>query len=436
MRILIFGDEYGIPMLIKYIPRENILGFVVAGIRPQQVDIISRLAIQQNLPLIIQPRIKAKEYDLFVDAIRNLAPNIILVNSYSMLISEEVLSIPSEGGINIHGALLPQYRGANPIQWALLNNEIETGVTMHKMTAEFDCGEIIAQKHVPIFFNDTWKDLQKRIATATESLLEEEMPKILVGKVDSIAQDETKANRYYRRHPEDGLIDWNKSVLYIYNLIRALVSPHPGAFYYSEEQKITLNFYHTLPQVANLKYSQMGGKQTLKSQQVYLTPLTEVDLPEIFKWNNDQERVIINAQYKPVQEDQYHDLFQEIQKSTDAIFFGIRCIQTNKLIGFCQLDNIDMINKNAELCIQIRDLSERNKSYGTEAVNILLGFAFNDLEIHRVYLHVLSTNFPAIRTFEKNGLIQEGLLRQAAFVNGEFLDEVFMAILKSGYDNR
>ncbi len=261
MRILVFGDDYGLPQVIRHMPLENIIGLVGAGIRPSQHEALQQLAEGYKFRFLIQPRITDKGYWDFVNEIRNLKPDLIFVNSYSMLLRSEILSVPPLGCVNVHGALLPQYRGANPIQWALINNENETGVTMHYMDENFDTGDIIAQRRVPIYFEDTWRDVQARIANATEDMLSEEIPKLLAGCIVRQPQDSSKAHYYRHRHPEDGLINWNDSVAHIYNLIRALVKPHPGAFFVNlEGKRVILDEYLTVPQVTDLKYNKRGGR--------------------------------------------------------------------------------------------------------------------------------------------------------------------------------
>jgi len=177
-----------------------------------------------------------------------------------MRLHPDLLAVPRIAAVNIHGALLPQYRGCNPIQWALINNETETGVTTHYITKDFDVGDIIAQKHVPIFFEDTWVDIQNRIAKATEEMLSVEILKLLKGTNERKSQDISQARYFRRRKPEDGAIDWHKSVEYIYNLVRALVKPHPGAFYIREEEKVFLDEYLTIPQVVMFKYNTKIGR--------------------------------------------------------------------------------------------------------------------------------------------------------------------------------
>jgi methionyl-tRNA formyltransferase len=166
-----------------------------------------------------------------------------------------VLAIAPMGAFNVHGALLPAYRGANPTQWALLNDERETGVTIHCMTGEFDAGDIVGERRVPIHFTDTWLDIHSRIRQATEDLLAEQLPRILDGSYDRRAQDPDAARHFRRRRPEDGRIDWAAGVLAIYNLIRALVAPNPGASYVEHGETVVIDRYLTISEVAALKHA-------------------------------------------------------------------------------------------------------------------------------------------------------------------------------------
>lgn len=439
-RILLFGDDFGLPQLINAVPNQLICGLVGAEIRSHQHASLQRLAKMHEWPLLIQPRASSPRYLAFVENVQNLVPDLILVNSYSMLVRPDVLAIPRFGGVNIHGALLPQYRGSNPTQWALLNDATQSGVTIHYMTAKFDEGNIIAQRRVPIYFEDTWLDIQARIAVATEAMLAEEIPKLLTQTNTRQPQDESKARYYKRRRPKDGLVDWQRSVLYIYNLVRALVKPHPGAFYYAGADKVVLDEYLSIPQITGLKYGWMDGwtdgrrgGQMLKSEHVVLTPLTPADLPLMFDWINDREQVLFNAPYKPISEGQHERWFEAIQQRNDVVIFGIRLLDTDKLIGSCQLHGLNWVHRSAELQIRIGEVSARRQGYGTQAVRLLLDFAFKDLNLHRVYLHVFSTNAAAIRVYEKVGFVREGLLRQAAHIDGEYIDVQVMGILREEY---
>ena len=248
----------GIPQLVRRIPRELFFGIVVAEIRPHQHEFLEAFSEKCGVPLLIQPRVGSEHYTDFVRSLKRINPDLILIHSYSMIVREEVLSLCDV--VNIHGALLPQYRGANPIQWAILNNEHETGVTMHYVDAGIDTGDIIAQYKVPMFLEDTWVTIYNRIFSAADHLIATEVPKLLSGTNKRIPQDERIAKHWSRRTPEDGLINWDESVLHIYNLIRALVKPHPGAFYISKTgDKIIIDEYCTIDDVIDLKYKHDCG---------------------------------------------------------------------------------------------------------------------------------------------------------------------------------
>lgn len=258
-RLLIFSDDYGLPQLLKHLSCSLVASIVGATIRPQQHPILLALAESQNVPFLKQPKKTSLEYKSFVDQVRALAPDLIIVHSYSMLLPIEILNIPNFGCINIHAALLPQYRGCNPIQWALLNDEKETGVTMHYMDADFDTGDIIAQKKVPILEEDTWRDIQQRIGCATDEMLAEEIPKILNGTNSRTPQQTNLARYWKRRRAEDGQFKWTWCSRHIYNLVRALVKPHPGAFYYDQNgNKIILDSFLSLDDIKKLQKIQIG----------------------------------------------------------------------------------------------------------------------------------------------------------------------------------
>ena len=252
-RVLLFGDSWGVPLFFESVSGELVCGIAGAEIRPQYHDELSRLAAAHEVPLLVQPRKQSASYDQFVGQVQALAPDLIVVNSYSMLLHPEILEIPRLGCVNLHPALLPKYRGSNPLQWVIINNESETGVTMHYMNSRFDAGDIIAQRRVPIGPEDTWLDVRARVADATRELLREEIPRVLAQKNDRIVQNEAEASSFTRRRPEDGKIDWSLSARDIHNLIRALVAPMPGAFYYLGGEKIVLDKYLSLAEVADLK---------------------------------------------------------------------------------------------------------------------------------------------------------------------------------------
>jgi methionyl-tRNA formyltransferase len=165
-----------------------------------------------------------------VSHIATLQPDLILSFYYRRLLCQALLAIPRLGAINLHGSLLPRYRGRAPVNWVLVNGETHTGVTLHYMIAQADAGDIIAQRVVPIAFEDTALMLFDRIAQAAVELLRETFPLIKAGLAPPTPQDPARATYFGGRTPDDGRIDWSRSVLGLYNLVRAVTTPYPGAF--------------------------------------------------------------------------------------------------------------------------------------------------------------------------------------------------------------
>lgn len=164
-----------------------------------------------------------------------------------------------------------------------------------------------------------------------------------------------------------------------------------------------------------------------------MAPLRTSDIKPLFHWINDRELVLHSAPFKPISEAQHRAWFNDVRKRDDTFIFGIRLGNTRRLIGYCQLRAVDPVHRNAELQIRLGASSEWGKGYGTEATMKLLQFAFEDRNLHRVYLHVFASNKPAIRIYEKAGFAREGLMRQAAYIDGKFIDIVLMAALRSDF---
>jgi methionyl-tRNA formyltransferase len=166
----------------------------------------------------------------FAQEIRRLKPDLIFSFYYRRLLCPATLATPRLGGINLHGSLLPKYRGRAPLNWVLIQGEPITGVTLHYMDALADHGDIIAQRTVPIAIEDTALTLSRKLTAAARMLLAESYPLIVAGRAPRIPQDHAAATTFGRRRPADGWIDWSRSAWAIYNLIRAVTRPFPGAF--------------------------------------------------------------------------------------------------------------------------------------------------------------------------------------------------------------
>ncbi|MCG2576266.1 GNAT family N-acetyltransferase [Dechloromonas sp. XY25] len=160
---------------------------------------------------------------------------------------------------------------------------------------------------------------------------------------------------------------------------------------------------------------------------VLLRPVVDADSDLLFGWINDHDLVVFNAPFLEVSRPEHDAWFSRIRSRKDVVFFMIEDTESGKAIGSCQLLNIHSVHRSAELQIRIGSTTSQNRESGSEAVRQLIAYGFSSLGLHRIALHVFATNQRAIRVYEKNGFVREGLLRQAACIDGHWLDVVCMA---------
>ncbi|WP_308341704.1 bifunctional UDP-4-amino-4-deoxy-L-arabinose formyltransferase/UDP-glucuronic acid oxidase ArnA [Serratia marcescens] len=196
---------------------------------------VARLGAELDLPVYAPEDVN---HPLWVDRIRELQPDVIFSFYYRHMLSDEILSLAPLGGFNLHGSLLPRYRGRAPVNWALVNGETETGATLHKMVKRPDAGDIVGQQKVAIADNDTALTLHKKVLEAAQAVLKEQLPKLKNGTATFTKQDESQASYFGRRTAADGEILWHKSAKEINNLVRAVTEPYPGAFSYLGQRKL------------------------------------------------------------------------------------------------------------------------------------------------------------------------------------------------------
>ncbi len=187
---------------------------------------VQKLAELHGIPVITQDDPNVPEV---VERIRALQPDFFFSFYYRLMLKKELLDIPSHGALNMHGSLLPKYRGRVPVNWAIIRGETETGATLHYMTEKPDNGDIVAQQAVPILPNDTAHEVFHKVTVAAEMALNDVLPALLAGKAPAKKQDLSKGAYFGGRKAEDGIIDWSQSALEIHNLVRAVAPPYPGA---------------------------------------------------------------------------------------------------------------------------------------------------------------------------------------------------------------
>lgn len=430
MRILLCGDSRGVTQLVANVPIENIVGIIAASIRPQYLMDLISIAEKTKVPIFIQPKWKSTDYIEFKRQIIEINPDILLINSYSMIIREDILSIPRNGGLNIHAALLPRNRGCNPTQWAILNKEFETGVTLHELDSGLDTGPIVDQIKIPILFDDTWLDIRGREAQATNDLLKSNLPQILSGSWQAVPQKNKNFSTGRRRTPKDGEFFWSDKIVDIHNKIRALVPPLPSAFCLKEGLKTEFTNYLTPQELMLKKYDPEIGGGRVQSERINLRPLQKKDTDHLYDWITDRELLIYNAPYFPVSQSDHENWVEKMMtKRSDLVIFVIETFEKQKTIGSCQLFNINWVHRNAELQIRIGDHVYQSKGYGSEAVDLLCEFGFKDLNLHRIHLQVFADNSRAIKAYEKCGFSHEGTQLEAVFVDGQWKDVCSMAKL-------
>ncbi|MEX3776902.1 bifunctional UDP-4-amino-4-deoxy-L-arabinose formyltransferase/UDP-glucuronic acid oxidase ArnA [Pseudomonas sp. MYb118] len=177
-------------------------------------------------------------HPLWIERISQLNPDYLFSFYYRNLLSEPLLATASKGAFNLHGSKLPRYRGRAPANWVLVNGESETGVTLHRMVKRADAGAIVAQQPVAIERSDTALSLHGKLRVAAADLLRDTLPALLAGKVNETTQDETQATVYGRRTPADGQLFWKQPAEALFNLVRAVTQPYPGAFCAVGEHKL------------------------------------------------------------------------------------------------------------------------------------------------------------------------------------------------------
>ena len=198
---------------------------------------VADVARAHGVPVLVprspnEPHVIAQLADLHAD--------IFLSVWYRRLLGEALLALPRVAALNLHGSLLPAYRGRAPLNWVLVNGESRTGVTLHHMTKEADAGDIVAQEVLDIRPDDTALTLYERMVKTGVDLLERWYPAVLQGTAPRRAQDHARASVVGRRRPEDGRVAWEWPATRIANMVRAVTHPYPGAFVGDGDQRLTL----------------------------------------------------------------------------------------------------------------------------------------------------------------------------------------------------
>ena len=231
-RILFFGySEVGHDCLSLLLERgDHVVGLVTHADEPGErlwFKTPAALAHARGLPVLTPKNVNAPEW---VEHVRALQPDLILSAYYRALLGAPILAAARLGGFNVHGSLLPKYRGRAPINWAVLHGETQIGMTLHRMVARADAGAIVDQEAASIGPRDTAEQAYRMLLPCARRILARQIDALLAGTAAETPQDESQATSFGRRTPEDGRIAWTQTSAQIFNLIRAVTEPYPGAF--------------------------------------------------------------------------------------------------------------------------------------------------------------------------------------------------------------
>jgi methionyl-tRNA formyltransferase len=234
LKVIYMGTpDFSVPSLLSLIEQTEVIAVVTqpdkkVGRKQELTESPVRKVALVNKIQILQPD-KIKGNSDFIKQIKLLQPDLIVVVAYGFLLPKEILDIPKYGVINIHASLLPKYRGASPIQTAILNGDKETGVTIMLIDDKMDTGPVLSQRTITITDTDNFESLHDKLAQLGSELLSDTLPKYICGEIKPVAQNEAEATYCKILTKEDGKIDWNKSAEEIERQVRAF-TPWPGAW--------------------------------------------------------------------------------------------------------------------------------------------------------------------------------------------------------------
>ena len=188
---------------------------------------VANLCAEKNIPYIAP---SANELVYLIPQLQSLAPDYIFSFYYRHMIAAELLACAKIAALNMHGSLLPKYRGRAPVNWAILHGETQTGATLHVMQAKPDAVDIVGQSSVQIGPDENATEVFAKVSEAAVQVIYQVLPELMLGKVPKKPNELEKGSYFGGRKPTDGKIHWNQTANQIHNLVRAVAPPYPGAF--------------------------------------------------------------------------------------------------------------------------------------------------------------------------------------------------------------
>ncbi|MCX7695565.1 MAG: methionyl-tRNA formyltransferase [Caloramator sp.] len=242
MKVVFMGTpDFAVPTLKKLIEEHDVIAVFTQPDKPKgrgqkvQYSPVKEVAIEHNIPVFQPSKIK-KEVE-YIDKLKELNPDVCVVVAYGQILPKEVLDIPKYGCINVHASLLPELRGAAPINWSIINGNKVTGITTMMMDVGLDTGDMLLKREVEILDTDTAGSLHDKLMVVGAELLIETLEKIEKGEIKPQKQDDSKATYAPMMDKELGHINWDKNAREVFNLIRG-VTPWPSAYFYYDDLMI------------------------------------------------------------------------------------------------------------------------------------------------------------------------------------------------------
>lgn len=241
---------------------------------------IKQIALDNNIPVFQPNDVNTPEG---VEGLQKFEPDLLVVAAYGQILSNEILDVAPQGGINVHASLLPKYRGAAPINWAIYHGETETGVTIIRMSTKLDAGDILAQESTPIEATETAGEVEARLAPLGAQLAINIIEKMQNGPIEGTKQDKSLVTKAPKLRKEYGLIDWSRRAEQVCNQVRAM-HPWPTAFtfWHRTNQKPLRMIVHQA-QVVEESHSQSPGQAVVKDKDRLLVAADDGTTVEILE---------------------------------------------------------------------------------------------------------------------------------------------------------
>jgi methionyl-tRNA formyltransferase len=263
MRIgVLASGELGLTVM-KFLNEFHEITFVMTD---KKSILIQDFCKEDRIPIFVGNPRNGKSLDF----ISSKTAQVLISINYLFIIENNLILFPEKIAINVHGSLLPKYRGRTPHVWAIINNEKYTGITVHKIDQGCDTGDIIEQLKIPIDDEDTGADILKKYCKAYIPIIETALNKINSNQLQLVKQDETVASYFGKRTPDDGLINWNWQKERIKNWVRALAYPYPGAFTILNNNKLIID---------KIRFSEYSYKQEMENGLVISTTPLKIKTP-------------------------------------------------------------------------------------------------------------------------------------------------------------